>query len=87
MLIGKKYGGREITPNLNKLLKESWYWPNMYSESGMGNTVDAEFIVNSSLYAPHDQATAVKYANHLVPAMPRVLKLWATTPSRCTRTT
>jgi len=74
MLLGKKYEGHEITPNLNKLLKESWYWPNMYSETGMGNTVDAEFIVNSSLYAPKGQATAVKYANHLVPAMPRVLE-------------
>jgi lipoteichoic acid synthase len=39
----------------------------------MGNTVDAEFIVNSSLYAPSDQASSVKYANRVIPAMPRVL--------------
>jgi lipoteichoic acid synthase len=73
-LINKKWGGREITPNLNKLTKESWYWPNAYSQSGMGNTADAEFIVNTSLYAPQGQAAPVKYANRRIPAMPRVLK-------------
>ena len=74
MLIGKSYGRHEITPNLNKLIGESWYWPNAYSETGMGNTVDAEFIVNTSLYAPKGQATAVKYANRVIPAMPRILR-------------
>ena len=74
MLLGKKYEGHEITPNLNKLINESWYWPNGYSETGMGNTVDAEFITNTSLYAPKGQATAVKYANRVLPAMPRIMK-------------
>ena len=74
MLLGKKYEGHEITPNINNLIKESWYWPNAYSETGMGNTVDAEFITNTSLYAPKGQATAVKYANRRLPAMPVVMK-------------
>ena len=73
-LLQKKYGGREITPNLNKLIGESWYWPNTYSETGLGNTVDAEFIANTSLYSPEDQAVTVKYANRLVPGLPRILK-------------
>ena len=73
-VIGKKYGGKEITPNLNKLVKQSWYWPNMYSETGLGNTVDAEFIVNTSLCAPEGQATTVKYANRVLPGLPRLLK-------------
>jgi lipoteichoic acid synthase len=73
-LIGKKYEGHEITPNLNKLLKQSWYWPNTYSETGMGNTADAEFIVNTSLYAPRDQAATVKYTPRTIPGLPRVLR-------------
>ena len=73
-VIGKKYGGKEITPNLNKLVQQSWYWPNMYSETGLGNTVDAEFIVNTSLYGPEGQATTVKYANRVLPGLPRLLK-------------
>lgn len=74
LLIDKKYDGREITPNLNKLLKQSWYWPNAYSETGMGNTADAEFIVNTSLYAPRDQAAVVKYTPRTIPGLPRVLR-------------
>jgi len=73
-LINKKYGGKEITPNINKLIKESWYWPNAYSETGMGNTADAEFIVNTSLYAPQGQAVPVKYENRVLPALPRMLR-------------
>jgi len=72
-LIGRKYRGREVTPNINRLVNQSWYWPNAYSETGMGNTSDAEFIVNTSLFAPSDQACAVKYTNRRPPALPRLL--------------
>jgi phosphoglycerol transferase MdoB-like AlkP superfamily enzyme len=72
-LINKKYGGHEITPNLNKLITQSWYWPNSFSETGLGNTADAEFIVNTSLFAPQGQAATVKYENRVVPGLPRVL--------------
>jgi phosphoglycerol transferase MdoB-like AlkP superfamily enzyme len=73
MVMQKKIDGKEITPNLNKLLGESWYFPNTYSETGIGNTADAEFIVNSSLYAPRAQAAPVAYADRKVPALPRLL--------------
>ena len=73
-LIQKTYDGQAVTPNLNKLIGESWYWPNMYSETGIGNTADAEWIVNTSLYAPRGQAATVGYANRIVPGLPTVLK-------------
>jgi phosphoglycerol transferase MdoB-like AlkP superfamily enzyme len=73
MVMQKKIGGVEITPNLNAMLGESWYFPNTYSESGMGNTADAEFIVNSSLYAPKGQAAPVAYVGRVIPALPRLL--------------
>jgi lipoteichoic acid synthase len=73
-VVGKRYRGKEITPNLDKLINESWYWPNAFSETGMGNTADAEFIVNTSLYAPTDQACAVKYANRRLTSLPNVLR-------------
>jgi lipoteichoic acid synthase len=73
MLIQKKIGGREVTPNLNKLAAESWFFPNTYSQTGIGNTADAEFIVNSSLLAPRSQAASVLYADRVVPSLPRLL--------------
>ncbi|MDR3686722.1 MAG: LTA synthase family protein [Coriobacteriia bacterium] len=73
MVMQNKIDGQEITPNLDKLIGQSWYFPNTYSETGLGNTADAEFIVNSSLYAPRSQAAAVAYPQYKVPALPRLI--------------
>jgi lipoteichoic acid synthase len=73
IVMQKKIDGQEIMPNLNKLIDQSWYFPNTYSETGIGNTADAEFIVNSSLFAPRSQAAPVAYADRKVPALPRLI--------------
>jgi lipoteichoic acid synthase len=41
---------QEITPNLNELVKSSNYYPNTYLQIGRGNTSDAEFVANNSIY-------------------------------------
>jgi phosphoglycerol transferase MdoB-like AlkP superfamily enzyme len=49
--INMVYEGREVTPYLNKLIKEkSFYFPNYFHQVGRGNTSDAEFVTNNSLY-------------------------------------
>jgi phosphoglycerol transferase MdoB-like AlkP superfamily enzyme len=73
MVMEKKFEGHEITPNLNRVLDESWYFPNAYSQTGIGNTADAEFIMNASLYAPRSQAAPVAYPDREIPALPRLL--------------
>jgi lipoteichoic acid synthase len=73
MVMEKKFEGHEVTPNLNRILGESWYFPNTYSETGIGNTADAEFIMNASLYAPRSQAAPVAYPDREIPALPRLL--------------
>ena len=50
-VINSLYNGQEITPNLNKLIaKDSLYFDNYYSNTGKGNTADAEFTSLNSLY-------------------------------------
>lgn len=51
-LVDLKIDGKEITPNINKLARESQYFPNFYQNVGQGNTSDAEFVVNTSFYIP-----------------------------------
>ncbi|EZP61902.1 MULTISPECIES: LTA synthase family protein [Exiguobacterium] len=46
----KAPNGQEITPNLNKLIKESHSWDNFYHNTGQGKTSDAEFILENSIY-------------------------------------
>jgi lipoteichoic acid synthase len=73
MIVNERFQGKEITPSLNSVLKDSWYFPNTYSETGIGNTADAEFIVNTSLYAPRSQAAPVVYSDRELPGLPRLL--------------
>ncbi|MCI8631185.1 MAG: sulfatase-like hydrolase/transferase [Firmicutes bacterium] len=50
-VIGREYNGQEITPNLNALIENNaTYFDNFYQQVGSGNTSDAEFAVNNSLY-------------------------------------
>lgn len=72
-LIGLKIDGKEITPNLNKLAAEHFYFPNFYQQVGQGNTADAEYVVNTSLYVPPNGAASEVYANKELPSMPKRL--------------
>ncbi|MCM3124193.1 MULTISPECIES: LTA synthase family protein [unclassified Mesobacillus] len=73
-LLNKRIEGVEITPNLNRLIKESYYFPNFYTQVGKGNTSDAEFLVNSSIFALGNEPMSTAVAGKVVPSLPRQLK-------------
>ncbi len=73
-LLGLKVDGQEITPNLNRLMKNSLYFPNFYQMVGQGNTSDAEFVVNSSFYIPPQGAATMSYVDKELPSLPRLLQ-------------
>ncbi|SDZ66851.1 Phosphoglycerol transferase MdoB [Evansella caseinilytica] len=49
-VINETVNGEEITPFLNELIKDSFYFDNFYYQTGQGKTSDAEFLINNSLY-------------------------------------
>jgi phosphoglycerol transferase MdoB-like AlkP superfamily enzyme len=49
-VVGRTINGREITPNFNRLARNSLYFNNYYGETWSGGTSDAEFMSNCSLY-------------------------------------
>ncbi len=54
-VIGAEYNGQEITPNLNRLVEENTlYYDHYYTNTGKGNTADAEFSSMNSLYPVDD---------------------------------
>lgn len=74
-VLGATYNGQVITPNLNKLLGiDTLYFNNYYYQIGGGNTCDAEFAVNNSLFAPESEAAYVKYTNNDYNGLPWLLK-------------
>ncbi len=74
-VIGLEYNGQEVTPYLNKLLTaDTIRFDNYYYVVGGGNTADAEFSVNNSLYAPESQAAYILYEDNDYYGLPHILK-------------
>lgn len=69
-LIGARVGGKPVMPHLEQLVAESIYFPNTYAQTGRGNTVDAEFIANTSLYPGIDEPASLAYARKQIPGLP-----------------
>ena len=76
MVVTKKYNGQDITPNLNKLIndKSTIYFDNYYEQRGSGNTSDAEFASNNSIYGTIQSYTYKIYANNYFKGLPWQLK-------------
>ncbi|MBB6215607.1 phosphoglycerol transferase MdoB-like AlkP superfamily enzyme [Anaerosolibacter carboniphilus] len=74
-VINKEYNGQEITPHLNRLLqKDSIYFDRYYQQLGKGNTSDAEFVSNNSLYPAMDGVTYDKYGENDFYGLPWILR-------------
>jgi lipoteichoic acid synthase len=73
-LLDLKLDGQEVTPVMNQLKKEHFYFPHFYQQVGQGNTSDAEFVVNTSFYIPSHGAAAQDYGNLVLPSLPKVMK-------------
>ena len=74
-VIGAEYHGQEITPNMNRLIAgDTFYFDNYYYQIGGGNTADAEFHVNNSLFAPDKAAAYVQYPDNTYHGLPYLLK-------------
>lgn len=60
-VINKSVNGKEISPFLNKLSREGLYFPNIYEQNNAGNSIDCDFMVNTSVYPLGDKITALNY--------------------------
>ncbi|MGO4547338.1 LTA synthase family protein [Paenibacillus sp. 2TAB23] len=65
--------GKPITPVLNELAKESFYFPHFFQQIGQGNTSDAEFLSNTSIYPTGVIAMSTGYGDRVLPSLPRLL--------------
>lgn len=74
-VLNATYNGQVLTPNLNAFLKDDCLqFTNHYYQVGGGNTADAEFTVNNSLYPPEKEAAYEKYTDNDYYGLPFLLK-------------
>ncbi|AOY75537.1 LTA synthase family protein [Clostridium formicaceticum] len=73
-VINRSINDLEITPNLNRLVEENMYFSNIYGQTAGGNTSDAEFMANTSLYPIANGAVFVKHAHNDYNSLAAILK-------------
>ena len=69
-----KFNGKELTPNLNKLVKEGIYFSNFYSQESVGNSSDSEFTSLSSLLPSSSGTVFMNYFNREYETILKLLK-------------
>lgn len=60
-VINQKVNGQEITPTLNKLLKNSLYFDNIYEQNNSGTSSDSDLMVNTSIFPVRENSTFPTY--------------------------
>lgn len=66
--------GQEVTPVLNGLAEDGFYFPQVFQQIGTGNTSDAEFMSNTSIYPTATVAMSKGFGNRELPSLPRLLQ-------------
>ena len=81
-VVNEYYDGQEITPNINKLIKDksSIYFDNYYQLVGRGNTSDAEFVSQNSLYPSMKDGSYSLYEKNTFYGLPWILRDKGYTP-------
>jgi phosphoglycerol transferase MdoB-like AlkP superfamily enzyme len=73
-VIGKKIRGQEITPNLNRIISNSFYFRNFMEQVGDGTSSDAEFMVNASVYPLQRGSVSWRYPQNTYNSLPKLLE-------------
>lgn len=73
-VIGRKWDGQEITPNINRLLQHSLYFTNIMEQVNEGTTSDAELMINTSVYPLRKGSTFFRYPFTTYNSLPDLLE-------------
>ncbi|WP_188456312.1 LTA synthase family protein [Virgibacillus oceani] len=73
-VINETVNREEITPFLNDLIKDSYYFSNIYDQTAQGKTSDAEFMVDTGLYPMPSGSVFVRRPENNFQSLPLILK-------------
>lgn len=72
-VINNTMNGEEVTPFLNDLIDDSYYFENFYHQTEQGKTSDSEFIIENSLYPSPRGAVYFTHAQNDYHSLPEII--------------
>ncbi|UOQ86004.1 LTA synthase family protein [Gracilibacillus salinarum] len=72
-VINNTMNGEEVTPFLNDLIGDSYYFENFYHQTEQGKTSDSEFIVENSLYPSPRGAVYFTHSSNDFHSLPEII--------------
>lgn len=73
-VLNQTVNGQEITPNLNRLLKNSLYFSNIYEQVNEGNSSDSDLMTNTSVYPLRSGSAFFRYPYTTYNSLPKMLQ-------------
>lgn len=73
-VIGQSVDGQEVTPALNKLLTNSIYFDNYYSQVNEGTSSDADLMTNTSVFPVRKGSTFFRFPYTTYNSLPRLME-------------
>jgi lipoteichoic acid synthase len=73
-VINRKIDGQEITPFLNDLINDSFYFSNIYDQTAQGKTSDSEFMIDTGLYPLASGSVFVQKPENTYVSLSHILK-------------
>ena len=72
--MNQKVNGKEVTPFLNDLIKDSFYFNQIYDQTAQGKTSDAELMIDTSLYPLASGSIFVRRTENTYDSLTHILK-------------
>lgn len=73
-VVNQKIDGQEITPNINKMINYSIYFPNFVEQVSFGMSSDADLMANTSVYPVRKGSTFFRYPYNQYNSLPLLLE-------------
>ncbi|MGG5462928.1 LTA synthase family protein [Clostridium sp. B9] len=73
-VINQKVDGQEITPNINRILNNSIYFPNIFEQVNEGTSSDSDLMMNTSMLPLRQGSTFFRYPNTTYNSLPNILE-------------
>ncbi|KGP74272.1 hypothetical protein N782_15030 [Pontibacillus yanchengensis Y32] len=73
-VINEKVEGEEITPFLNSLIKESFYFNQVFDQTAQGKTSDSELMIDTGLYPLESGSVFIRKPQNDFTSLPEILK-------------